>query len=189
MHCRRMIQRLGGVLIGLCLIATTACRCAPAAPRQKSFDDSLFRVTPGVGIGPVNIGMTSEEVRAAIPISPILDMDHAIAYPWTVSAAISDGKVSVVTCGWWCNPREEKWEAETDKIKMANGIGLGTTRERVEEIFGAPDAVHPVSDAGLPTDVTLPATDTCVYRSEGIVFAYLEDRVVHMTVQAPSRSD
>jgi hypothetical protein len=144
------------------------CASSPGSgPQPNGF------VCPGQGYGAVRLGMTREEVVAAIG-QPELKVSSA-AYQYADGFAVvfdRSFRVSSIMCGGWCEgdkPMVDRFRGST-----ASGIGMGSSSSTVRKAYGAPE--------GLRTVEGDPNFSVMEYPSLGVAFAFRHDRLVKITV-------
>ena len=126
-------------------------------------------ITPGHGIGHINIWMTRDDVTSALG-----DPTEASEYWWIYSR---EGLVIKYPIDW--NSERpllllelDAKRATTSTARTSSGIGLGSRREAVVLAFGEPEDRYVTTDGG----------ERLSYRTAGIWF-YLEDgEVVRLEV-------
>jgi len=147
--------------------AEPAAPAAPAAPQPPA-----MVLTPA-GLGPVAIGMTEAQVRAALGADRIegdtgsdfdtckeMQLKGDLAGTWVM---FEDGKVTRVSIG------------EGSTVKTDKGLGLGATADQVRAAYGAAVKAEPHKYEGPPAEYL---TIWAVPDKSGVQYETNEQRVV-----------
>jgi hypothetical protein len=137
-------------------------------------------IRPGAGLGPIQLGMTAEQVRAGAG-----DPDRASGFVYEYSAkgfAVGfrrDGELRVATI-MAGNVAGNRVLIETFKPQTAEGGGVGSTVEQITAAYGNPEEVRvdPAIKDGSARRIT--------YRDRGIEFVTYGGRVVWLCVRTYS---
>ncbi len=160
-----MRRSLGAVVLGLVLAFWGAVQVSA---------QGNWVVTPGVGVGPIRLGMSSAEVEKALTRSP--REDHVIL----------SGKPKWIyyAQGLQVNYDEQvrALQVVVDKVgpQTAEGIKVGDPASRFQAAYGAPGLSHQ-----LPTAASQPKQFYYVYKSRGIGFQTEGDRILLIYVFQP----
>jgi RNA polymerase sigma factor (sigma-70 family) len=129
-------------------------------------------IEPGVGVGKVKVGMTEDEVIAALG-QPDRKQGEVLIYDkeFGMSVVFNRQKiVGAVFCGG----------GVVFSGHTTEGLGIGTTREELIQKLGEPTSVE--KDAGDPT-----GEERLDYQTPGLTFAIREGKVFHIVVNLRKR--
>lgn len=135
-----------------------------------------WTVTPGVGVGPVKVGMTVAAVEKLV--SRDAKADHQVV----------NGKPQWIFYGQGVQVHYDNagraLQVVADKPGLATpeGVQLGDSLTKVEAAYGRGYMAHQ-----LPTAAGLPKQYTYVYKNLGLEFQTEGDRVILIYVFAPLR--
>ncbi len=144
------------VPVALVLLAATPMIGAPDA----------YLITPGVGIGPIQIGMHIEQIVGILGTPKSTSgQGRTIVYRWYEPSAARKEGLSVRTAK---DGVAVTVSAQNDaRYHTANGMHPGSTEADVNAAFGVPSRVEKDAATG---------TETLWYHSEGIAFAINRNR-------------
>lgn len=175
--------------------ASTDARNAPQV------DTSTMMIEPGVGLGPIQLGMAAEEVKQILG-EPDVQIGTALQYMQLGMAILprrKDGKVGAIMIG----DSEGGSLAEAFKGSTREGIAMGAERDAIVGAFGEPtprqrpDAqMDPrmleafLGDSGLrPEDLDLKKLEArsgierLEYPDTGMTFLLRDGKLVHITME------
>lgn len=148
---------------------------AVTALRAQSPADERWTIRPGEAIGPIEIGMSSGEVRSAAG-EPGEVTSEGIwwTYPDPGVRAVFpiSGEILDIVLQLSLSDRRPG----RVRPRTVEGIGLGSTTNEVTAAFGAADTRHDDGETVLLD-----------YASKGIRFTVRDDRVAEITVFQPYR--
>ncbi len=146
--------------------------CSESSPTGQGSGPVL--VEPGVAVGKVRAGMTSDQVIAALG-EPKRRTSTALTYPEDGLAVMCDklGRVVAVLCGDVMGPGGPFVAAFHGR--SSEGIGMNSTADEIIAAYGPP-AVR---------EVTGPRIESIRYPERGLSFTLERGRVYHMIVQLP----
>ena len=145
----------------------------------------MAEVRPGVGVGPVYLGMTMAQVRTTVGEPRVIKpTDDGLSYGYpsmgvTIFGEGEASKVQVITVGLGF---ENTVPAREFLGKTAEGLGIGTERGRVLATYGPPD-----ESEGSPENRR--HQERLVYDRRGITFLLHSGRVVRMMVFPPEKPE
>ena len=123
---------------------------AQAAVEETSPAGEEFAIQPLIGVGPIKFGMTSEEVIKHFGVpngvmtnpenpSEVVGLDYIPANGMCLM--IHNDSVVIIDCYSSNNP--EPFESITSFVgRTEEAIGMGSTRDEVEAVFGEPDETY-----------------------------------------------
>jgi hypothetical protein len=160
-------QKLAGVMILATLCAAGCSKQTPSTPSARS---TMSSVEPGICVGKVRAGMTTQQIIAELG-KPDRNTGNALLYQRegievVVTAA---GTAKSVICGDENGPESRMVKAFTGRTKA--GIGMGSTRAAVVEAYGEPTKTEQRAEQ-----------EVLWYRSKGLVFMLGGGKVDYMKV-------
>ncbi|MHB2017303.1 MAG: serine/threonine protein kinase, partial [Candidatus Xenobia bacterium] len=132
-------------------------------------------IVPGSSIGPVAIGLTLQEVTARAGFTP--KPAQASRY------SLDGGRIRFKLAD---SQQVDEIFAYGGELRLPTGLGVGSTRSRVEQVYGTATEQGAVM-AIEPDGERTPRTDV-FYRSLGLGFRYYEDRVMFVAIVQPNAS-
>lgn len=146
----------GGGGVRLCLAAILVVSVF-ASVASAAAADARYLVVPGLGVGPVKLGMKMAEVEATLGVPAKIDRDaRTVWYTWRELPQDSlrsfvvetvDDLVILISV------------AHDERYRTREGIGAGDTDGAVRDVFGRPSGV-----------LHLPGYDMLEYRARGVSF-------------------
>lgn len=155
-------------ILACALFAGLACADADA-PCRSALEGAP--IEPGVGFGGLRVGMTAEELEAAIGPAEA-GAPGAWEYPscgFVVIFGQHDPGVSMFLAGHGLAGGRRM--AERFTARTADGLGIGSTREDVVALLGEPPPNRDPELLGYP--------------SQGIAWILRDGRVAHVTIGRP----
>jgi hypothetical protein len=146
-----------------------------AAGGSRSAMNPSWLVVPGKAVGPIQLGMSQDEVRAAVgePERTSLGGWEYLSGGYAVLLDKDRHTVDAILGGDMGYPHGELVKAFVARTR--EGIGMGSTRAEVVKAFGVP-AVDSRPDGGGE-----------VLSYPGLDLALIEGSVVHLTVRKASK--
>ncbi len=162
-------------LVFLLLLSQAVVGCSAKAPREPDPD---MVVVPLAGIGKVRFGMSEEEIINILG-EPDKRQPRCLIYRPLGLSVMVHPTTGVVSFGcstkkaipWW-----DRFFARDFRGATKEGIGMGSSEERITKAFGKPDERE---EQGRQVDLT--------YNALGLWFLLLSDKVIQFSMRIPSR--
>jgi hypothetical protein len=137
-------------VVALLAVALIAFPASAAPPQAR------YLVVPGIGMGPIRLGMKVHDVEAILGAPARVDRDpRTVWYTWrdasgslrSIAVEALDDLVILISV------------AHDERYRTREGVGPGDTDHTVQEAFGRPSGV-----------LHLPGYDLVEYKARGITF-------------------
>lgn len=161
--------------IWFCFACLVGAPISPAAGGGRSAMSPSWIVVPGKAVGPLQIGMSQEEVRAAVGEAERTSLGawEYLSGGYAVFFDTDRHTVDAIAGGDTGYPRGALVKAFVARTR--EGIGMGSTRAEVVKALGEPD-----NDRRLGN-----GTQELSY--QGLELVLVEGSVVHVTVRRPPK--
>ena len=183
-----LLWGLAGLTLLFSLAAAPAAPTAPAAPAAPAVPEAMspsWVIVPGQSVGPIRLGMSQAELRAAIGLPERTNFG-----PWEFLGGgfaivfSSDRRAAAIVGGDTGAPGDfggvgepeprHRGLVETFVARTRDGLGMGSTRAEIVQALGEPDA-----------DTTFKGGGEVLSYRIGIDLALAGGTVVHLTVRRP----
>lgn len=153
------------VVLGCLTVGRVACAETANEGCQRALRGGRLEV--GVGFGGLRIGMSRSEVEGLIgpPERRMGDAWEYLSCGFALSFT-TEGRLAALLGGG--HPEIN----DRFTVRSAEGLGIGSTREELVEVFGEPSEV---SSEGQMLH----------YSAQGMTWTLTEDRVTHVTIRRP----
>jgi hypothetical protein len=166
------------IIVSFTLVGVACSKKSNRESTNISNSDIVTTIDPGVSVGNVHKGMTSEQVVEKLG-EPTRRSAFILEYP-QYGFSVMFGKKNtalVVFCGDASGlPDSQLVKAFTARTK--DGIGMGSSRADIVKAYGETKDTIPLP----PGEQNLPGRDSLVYKKLGLTFSLVDDKVHHMIV-------